>query len=157
MKAFLSADEDGQKLVEKYQFDGKIPVTEKDRNSIINLALGHVINEIGHYYPQAGTKDKLAAAIVAAFPQMGLVRDGTTSHAYIYSSATANAYFDQHLKRMRKVALAPDQRKRKATVKVKDAKSSGKGKSLKKKSDVFEQQLGEDFVEQAKIKVNIRT
>jgi hypothetical protein len=79
----LNGNEDGRKLLEKYPSDSNITVTEKDRNSLINNVLGHVINKIGHYYPAASTKDKLNAAIVAAFPQIGLVRDGIPSHAYI--------------------------------------------------------------------------
>jgi hypothetical protein len=88
VKDILSGNENVRKLLEKYQSDSNIPVTEKDRNSIINIVLGYVINEIGHYYPKLPTKEKLAAAIVAAFLQMGLV----PSHANIYSSATANKH-----------------------------------------------------------------
>jgi hypothetical protein len=88
VKDILSGNENARKLLEKYQSDSNIPVTEKDRNSIINIVLGYVINEIGHYYPKLPTKEKLAAAIVAAFLQMGLV----PSHANIYSSATANKH-----------------------------------------------------------------
>ncbi len=57
------------KIVEEYQADVGLPITEVDRNTIINVALGHVIQTVGHYYPEASTKETLAAAIVAAFPQ----------------------------------------------------------------------------------------
>lgn len=134
VKEILNSHEEGVKIVEKYQADVAMPVTEKDRNTIINIALGHVIRIVGHYYPEASTKEKLAAAIVAAFPQMGLIRDGQPAYTYIYNSATGNAYIDQHLKRMRKAALTPDQRKRKSVEKPKDDARKGKGKSLKKSS-----------------------
>jgi hypothetical protein len=55
----------------------------------------------------------LAKAIVKAFPQMGLTRAWLPSHAYIYNSATTNAFLDQHLKRMRNAALSDSERKRK--------------------------------------------
>ncbi len=62
-----------------FRADVAMPVTEVDRNTIIKIALCHVIRIVGHYYPEASTKEKLAAAIVAAFPQMGLIRDGLVS------------------------------------------------------------------------------
>lgn len=122
-----------------------MPVTEVDRNTIIHIALGHVIRIVGHYYPEASTKAKLAAAIVAAFSQMGLIRDGLPACTYIYNSATGNAYIDQHLKRMRKVAFTTHQRKRKSVEKPKDGARKGKGKSLKKSSPA-EQPLSDEYV-----------
>ncbi len=151
VKAILNASLDGAKLVQKYT-DPEIPVTDVDRNAIINIALGHLIKETGDYYPKAANKEKLAAAIVAGFPQMGLVRPGMPAHAYIYCSATGNEYIDQHLKRMRDVALAPEQRKRKSTEKVKEA-SGTKGKSLKKSPVSVEQPFSEDEITEFKIKV----
>jgi hypothetical protein len=122
--SLLNGNEEGAKLVQKYHSKAEIPVTDKDRNEIINLSLGFVIKEIGNYYPKSNTKEKLAKAIVAAFLQMGLVRAGLSSHAYIYNSATANAYIDQHLKRMRNAAVPVTERKR---------KNSGKEKVVKNK------------------------
>ena len=81
----MSVNQEGIQLVEKYHLD-TTPVIEKDRNRIINFALGHVIREIGNYCPQTSTKERLAAAIVVAFPQMGLVREGIAPHAYIFLS-----------------------------------------------------------------------
>jgi hypothetical protein len=152
VKEILNAHEEGEKIVEKYQADVAMPVTEVDRNTIINIALGHVIRTVGNYYPEASTKQKLAAAIVAAFPQMGLIRDGLPAYTYIYNSATGNAYIDQHLKRMRKAALTPDQRKRKSVEKPKDDARKGKGKSLKKSSPE-EQPLSDEYVAECKSKV----
>ena len=91
VKEILNSHDEGLKIVEKYQADVAMPVTEVDRNTIINIALGHVIRLVGHYYPETSTKEKLAAAIVAAFPQMGLIRDGLPNYTYIYNSATGNA------------------------------------------------------------------
>ena len=103
----LNDNEDGAKLVQKYHNKEEIPVSDKDRNEIINLALGYVIKQIGNYYPKSSTKDNLAKAIVTAFPQMGLVREGLPSrHAYIYNSATANSRVDQHLKLLRYASVS---------------------------------------------------
>jgi hypothetical protein len=52
----LNSHEEGVKIVEKYQADVAMPVTEVDRNTIIHIALGHVIRIVGHYYPEASTK-----------------------------------------------------------------------------------------------------
>ena len=153
VKEILNSHDEGLKIVEKYQADVAMPVTEVDRNTIINIALGHVIRLVGHYYPETSTKEKLAAAIVAAFPQMGLIRDGLPNYTYIYNSATGNAYIDQHLKRMRRVALTPDQRKRKSVEKPKDDARKGKGKTLKKSSPA-EQPLSDDYVAECKSKVD---
>ncbi len=68
--------------MQKYHNKDEIPVSDKDRNEIINSALGYVIKQIGNYYPKSSTKENLAKA---AFPQMGLVREGLPSHAYIYN------------------------------------------------------------------------
>ncbi|EFX81174.1 hypothetical protein DAPPUDRAFT_317931 [Daphnia pulex] len=145
VEEILNSHEEGVKIVEKYQADVAMPVTEVNRNTIIHIALGHVIRIVGHYYPEASTKAKLAAAIVAAFSQMGLIRDGLPTYTYIYNSATGNAYIDQHLKRMRKVAFTTDQRKRKSVEKPKDDARKGKGKSLKKSSPA-EQPLSDEYV-----------
>jgi len=83
---------------------------------------------------------------------MGLIRDGLPAYTYIYNSATGNAYIDQHLKRMRKAALTPYQRKRKSVEKPKDDARKGKGKSLKKTSPA-EQPLSDEYVAQCKSKV----
>ncbi|EFX65730.1 hypothetical protein DAPPUDRAFT_332914 [Daphnia pulex] len=103
--SLLSLHESGSKLVQKYG-NPKIPVNDKYRNKIINIALGHVVKAIGNYYLKSSTMEKLAEAIVKAFPQMGFTRARLPSHAYIYNSATANAFLDQHLKRMRNAALS---------------------------------------------------
>ncbi|KAK4024398.1 hypothetical protein OUZ56_009820 [Daphnia magna] len=63
VKEILNSHEEGVKIVEKYQADVAMPVTEKDQHTNINIALGHVIRIVGHYYPEASTKEKLAAAI----------------------------------------------------------------------------------------------
>ncbi len=147
----LSLHESGAKLVQKYG-NPEIPVNDKDRNEIINLALGHVVKAIGNYYPKSSTKEKLAEAIVKAFPQMGFSRTGLPSHAYIYNSATANAFLDQHLKRMRNAALSDTERKRKSSGKETIVK--GKGKTLKKKSEAAAiSSLDEDYVTKSKDQV----
>ncbi|EFX65724.1 hypothetical protein DAPPUDRAFT_332918 [Daphnia pulex] len=103
--SLLSLHESGSKLVQKYG-NPEIPVNDKDGNKIINIALGHAVKAIGNYYPKSSTMEKLAEAIVKAFPQMGLTRARLPSHAYIYNSATKNAFLVQHLKRMRNAALS---------------------------------------------------
>ncbi|EFX67787.1 hypothetical protein DAPPUDRAFT_115167 [Daphnia pulex] len=111
--SLLSLHESGARLVQKYG-NPEIPVNDKDRNQIIKIAsMGHVVKAIGNYYRKSSTKEKLAEAIVKAFPQMGLTRARLPSHAYIYNSATTNAFLDQHLKRMRNAALSDSERKRK--------------------------------------------
>ena len=152
----LNDNEDGAKLVQKYHNKEEIPVSDKDRNEIINLALGYVIKQIGNYYPKSSTKENLAKAIVTAFPQMGLVQEGLPSHEYIYNSATANAYIDQHLKRMRYVAVPINERKRKSSTKEKVVKD--KGKTSKRKSVAASTiDLEEDHVNQCKVEVYYKT
>ena len=127
-----------EKVLTKYQNDAKIPVTEQDRNTIINVELGHLIETLRHYYPQAVTKEKLAISIVETFPYMGLIREGIPSHAYIYNRATGNAYIDQHLKRMRRAGINPDERKRKY-------ENNGPGESSKNKKEKSSRKIS--FVE----------
>lgn len=145
LKGILGGHHEGEKVLAKYQNDAEIPVTEQDRNTIINVALGHLIKTLGHYYPQAVTKEKLAISIVETFPQMGLTREGIPSHAYIYNRATGNAYIDQHLKRMRRAALNPDERKRKYANNGPD-ESSKKKKEKSSKKISFVEPLAQDYV-----------
>ena len=56
VKEILNFHEDGVKIVEKYQADVAMPVTEVDRYTIINVALGQVMRTAGYYYPETSTK-----------------------------------------------------------------------------------------------------
>lgn len=63
-----------------FQDNITIPVNQLNRNRIIKIALAELIKMIGHYYSESKRKEKLAAAIVIAFPEMILIPEGLSSH-----------------------------------------------------------------------------
>lgn len=159
IKILKANSADGAKIVDKYQYSG-LPICEQERNVIIKLSLSYLVGKFG-FYPDPSTKENLAEAIVKAFPQMALHRAGMKSHAYLYNQATANAFIDQHLKRMRTSNLEKDERKRKSCVSKKPnnldpSTVNAKGKSLKKKAFVAIQPLPSSLIEDSKTKVNFK-
>ena len=156
--AILNANSaEGAKIVDKYQHSG-LPICNLDRNVILKLGLSYLVSKFG-FYPDPSVKENLAEAIVKAFPQMALHRAGMKSHAYLYNQATANAFIDQHLKRMRTTNLDKDERKRKSNVaktpnEADPSAVNTKGKSLKKKACLAVPPLPDSLIEDSKTKVN---
>ena len=67
MIAILQEVKTGQAILKKYADRNRAYITESERIEVVNIAYNYLVRTCGHY-PSRTIKEKLAKAIVAAFP-----------------------------------------------------------------------------------------
>lgn len=84
-----------------------------DRINLVHVAAQFLVNTHG-YWPSSLQKSEMAAAMVKAFPCLGIVNDeGIVSHSHYYDPKSGG-FLEAKLKTMRK-PLPYEERKRKST------------------------------------------
>ena len=108
----------GVPVLEKYEGKSNIPVKDKDRQQIVEVTTEYLYERV--QYPSPSLKERLAIAIIEAFPQLAskaAVQSGMPAHVHFYNPG-GSAYSDMKLKGLRKSLLPRDQFKRKCPEKV---------------------------------------
>lgn len=119
MIAILQEVKTGQAILKEYADRIRAYITESERVEIVNIAYNYLVRTCGHY-PSRTIKEKLAKAIVFAFPCLsaellqGEVVDESKilnqHYSHFYCSRTGG-YLETKLKKGRK-ALPKESRKR---------------------------------------------
>jgi hypothetical protein len=105
----------GRAVYEEYLARDKSFLTVPERRTIVFVVVEAMVNEYG-LYPTTQEKDMLAAAIIQAFPCLG-IRDGNNLIHSHYYHAKSGGFIETLLKTMRK--KQPECRKRKQSLKQK--------------------------------------
>lgn len=111
----ILASSKGRAVYEDYLAREKTFLTVPERRTIVFVVVEAMVNEIG-LYPTTQEKDLLAAAIIQAFPCLG-IRDGNNLIHSHYYHAKSGGFIETLLKTMRK--KQPECRKRKMSLKQK--------------------------------------
>lgn len=111
----ILASSKGRAVYEDYLAREKTFLTVPERRTIVFVVVEAMVNEIG-LYPTTQEKDLLAAAIIQAFPCLG-IRDGNNLIHSHYYHPKSGGFIETLLKTMRK--KQPECRKRKMSLKQK--------------------------------------
>lgn len=109
------ASSKGRTVYEEYLARDKAFLTVPERRTIVCVVVEAMVNEHG-LYPTTQEKDMLAAAIIQAFPCLG-IRDGNNLIHSHYYHAKSGGFIETLLKTLRK--KQPECRKRKISMKQK--------------------------------------
>jgi hypothetical protein len=101
-----------KKFVETFLLGDQKFMEPPDRINLVHVAAQYLVNTHG-YWPTSLQKSEMAAAMVKAFPCLGIVNDeGIVSHSHYYDPKSGG-FLEAKLKTMRK-PLPYEERKRKA-------------------------------------------
>ena len=113
MFAILNQTEAGKVIIRGFQEREEAFITSLERQEVVRICVQHLISLPSQYYPSAVIKERMAEAIVTAFPCLAYKAEGSKPYAHFYNPDLPG-FLDQRLKTIRK-ALQPNDRKRKVS------------------------------------------
>ncbi len=117
MKALLKENEDGQKILHRYEEKNYADINDFDRQEIVRIVVAAKVLSWGNLYPPPEEKEMLAAGIVAEFPCLAINRVGVDNFCHFLNRKTGG-FIDQRLKSL------SSKRKRRAPVRKESKKKT---------------------------------
>ncbi len=122
----------GKQIVDDFIKRDESHLKPTERQEVVRICVQHLIGLPCGYYPSSKLKEKMAKAIIFAFPPLAYREEGVSPYCHFYHPTTTSGFLDQRLKTVRKnLDLSERKRKNQASSPVGGGKKPRKSNSRK--------------------------